>query len=102
MSQPEATQILSSEVFQIWEHQAEASEEEYADEWREYAIMIAAFQAALERVPRTAEACQSANIERLLISELEHLADIVQRIFPRGGFMEFASYTTSAKKDATL
>src|SRR5260370_34108242 len=96
MSQPEATNILPSEVFQVWERQAETSEE-FADEWREYAMMMAAFQAALERAPRTAEACDSVDIARLFITELEHLADTVNAVFSRGGIMEFASYMTAAK-----
>lgn len=98
MSQPEATHILSAEVFQVWERQAEASGEEFGDEWRAYAMMMGAFQEALERAPLTADACTSMDIERLLITELEHVADTVNAIFSRGGIMEFASYMTAAKK----
>ena len=100
MSQPEASKVLSSEVFQIWERQAEVSEEEDANNWRDYAMMMTAFQAALERAPRTAEACEHADIERLLITEIEHLADLVSAVFPQGGMMEFESYVTSATTDA--
>ena len=100
MSQSEAPTILSPEVFQIWERQAERSEEECANNWRDYAMMMATFQAALERAPRTAEACEHADIERLLITEIEHLADLVSAVFPQGGMMEFEFYVTGATTDA--
>ncbi|HEX4713734.1 MAG TPA: hypothetical protein VH164_02280 [Ktedonobacteraceae bacterium] len=60
--------------------------------------MMATFQAALDRAPRAAEACANVHIEDLLIAELEHLADLVSAIFPRGGMKEFASYVTTARK----
>lgn len=88
---------ISPELVQLWEHQAER-DEAFAGEWRIYAMMMAAFQAAIERAPRTTAACERVDIERLLISEVEHVADVVNAIFPRGGIMEFASYLTSAKK----
>lgn len=81
----------------MWEQRAEISEE-FADEWRDYARIMAAFQTALERAPRTVEICEHVDIERLLITELEHVADTINAVFPRGGMMEFALYTTGAKK----
>jgi hypothetical protein len=93
MNQTEGKGFIPPEVFDLWEHWAETSEG-FADAWRDYARMIAAFQAALERAPCTVEACEDIDIESLLISELEHLADTVNAIFPRGGMMEFATYLT--------
>ncbi|MEO9030223.1 MAG: hypothetical protein ABI413_15560 [Ktedonobacteraceae bacterium] len=97
MSHTETLGPISSDVFQIWEQRAEASEE-FAEEWRDYAMMMAAFQAALSRAPRTAEACENVDIERLLITEIEHVADTINAVFPRGGIMEFASYMTAAQQ----
>ena len=97
MSQSETPKILSPEVFQVWQQRAEASEE-FTEEWQDYAMIMAAFQAALERALHTAEDCEQVDIEHLLITELEHLADLVNTVFPRGGFMEFASYVTVEKK----
>ncbi|MEO7019118.1 MAG: hypothetical protein ABI234_03095 [Ktedonobacteraceae bacterium] len=97
MSQPKTNEKISPQVFQVWKDKAEASEE-FADEWRDYALMMATFQAALERAPRTIEVCEDVNIERLLITELEYLADTVNAVFPRGGMMEFASYVTGSQR----
>src|SRR5581483_11463811 len=94
MNQTEGKGLISPEVFHLWEHRAETGEA-FADEWRDYARMMAAFQVALERAPCTVEACEGIDIESLLISELEHLADTVNAIFPRGRMMEFATYLTS-------
>ena len=95
MEQPDALPVSAPALFQMWERQAEASEE-FADEWREYALLLTTFHAAWERAPRTAEVCAQTNIEQVLIGELEHLADAIHAIFPRGGIMEFASYLTTS------
>jgi len=99
MNQTEEKGPIPPEVFQTWEDRAKASEG-FADEWRDYSMMMAAFQAALERAPRSRERCKGVDVERLFISELEHLADTVNAIFPRGGIMEFASYMTGAQRQA--
>lgn len=97
MTQPEETTILTSEIFQLWGQRA-ALYPEFANVWRDYALLMATFQAALMRTPRTVEACAQVDIERLLIAELEHLADTIAAIFPRGGMEEFASYRTGAQR----
>lgn len=93
MEQADAIAALAPDAFEMWEYQAEMSEE-FADEWREYALLMTTFHAAWERAPRTDKACEQTNIEHLLINELEHLANAIYAIFPRGGIMEFASYLT--------
>jgi len=93
IEQHEAREPLSPAVFQLWEQHAKASVES-ADNWRDYARMMAAFQEALARTPRTAEECACVDIERLFVSELEHLANLVNVIFPLGGMLEFESYIT--------
>lgn len=97
MDQPEKKAILSSEVFQMWQRRA-AQHPEFADEWQDYALMMAAFQTALQRAPLTAEACDGVDIEYLLITELEHVADTINAVFPHGGMAEFASYVTDAQR----
>jgi len=99
MNQTEPGEPLTTEVFQMWSEKAETSKT-FADAWRDYAMMMTAFQTALERAPHTAEACDHVDIESLLISEIEHVADMVHAIFPCGGILEFASYLTCAKKRA--
>lgn len=99
MNQKTGEGLLSSDVFRIWERQAEASEA-FAEIWRDYVLLMSTFQAALERAPRTTEACKDVDVEDLLISELEHLAATVYTIFPQGGIGEFASYLTNAQKRA--
>lgn len=95
MHQPEEKVQSFPAVFHVWQCQAEANEA-FANAWHDYALMIAAFQAALERAPWTSEVCAQIDIEQLLITELEYLADTVHTIFPRGGITEFASYATNA------
>lgn len=90
---------VTSEVVRMWKRQAEISEE-FVDEWRDYIMLMTAFQTALERAPRTAEECAGMKIDLLLISELEQLADTVSAIFPLGGMREFASYVTDSPKQA--
>lgn len=84
---------LSPATCSLWEQQAQASTE-VADIWCDYAMMMAIFQSALERAPRTAEECHKVDIEHLFVSEIEHLADLVNTLFPAGGMMEFADYVT--------
>lgn len=97
MDQPEEQGLLSPEVLQMWQREAEIHTE-FADEWRDYALLMATFQAGLTRAPRTSAACEGVDIEHLLIAELEHVANAVNAIFPRGGMLEFASYVTGAQK----
>jgi hypothetical protein len=87
---------LLPEIVHIWERRAETSAE-FADDWRDYAMMLSAFHAALERAPRTDEACESLDIERLFVEEIERIAAIVNAIFPQGGLMELAFYMPGAK-----
>jgi hypothetical protein len=93
IEQHEVRELLSPAIFQLWEQCAKANKES-ADNWRDYARMMAAFQEALARAPRTAEECERVEIERLFVSELEHLANLVNAIFPLGGMLEFESYIT--------
>jgi len=93
IEQHEAKEPLSPAIFRLWEQCAKTNMES-ADNWRDYARMMAAFQEALARTPRTAEECANVDIERLFVSELEHLANLVNAIFPLGGMLEFESYIT--------
>lgn len=92
---------LPPAVFALWEQHAQANPNT-ADNWRDYARMMKAFQAALNRAPRTAEACTRAEIEQLFVSELEYLANLVSSIFPLGGMMEFAYYVTEMQPDRLI
>lgn len=89
---------LPPAVFALWEQ----ANPNTADNWRDYARMMEAFQAALNGAPRTAEACTRVGIEQLFVSELEYLANLVNSIFPLGGMMEFAYYVTEAQPDRLI
>lgn len=93
IEQHEAKEPLSPAIFHLWERCAKTNMES-ADNWRDYARMMAAFRDALARAPRTAEECEQGDIERLFVSELEHLANLVNAIFPPGGMLEFEAYIT--------
>lgn len=92
---------LSPAIFSLWKQRAQANAQ-LAEIWCDYAMMMAAFQSALERVPRTAGDCQEVDIERLFVSEIEHLADLVNALFPAGGMMEFADYVTGKPPEQPL
>lgn len=93
---PSALKNAPPEMFELWNCQAEKSEE-FEGEWSDYHILMTAYHDALQRAPRTVQACESVNIVELLISELEQLADVVHQIFP-GGMKEFASYVKDAQR----
>jgi len=90
--------VVPAEAFVAWQELA-ASQREDAGEWRDYAGLLTAFAQALRRAPLSREACEQAEIERLLIEELVQLADAVQAVFPQGGFEEFRSYMSAAARD---
>lgn len=96
MSRSVKKDIISTETFQLWERQAAADEDNCAY-WHDYMHMMAIFQAALQRMPLTMEACADIDIEDLLESELEHLANLVLVIFP-GGIMELEHYVTTTEE----
>ncbi len=86
-------EAATPEIFKEWKRRAEIGET-FESEWGDYHTLLTLYYAALQRAPRTATECDGVVIENLLISELEHLANVVSTIFSRGGFMEFASYAT--------
>jgi hypothetical protein len=83
------------EAFQEWKRRAETSEQ-FGAEWGDYHRLMLTYVEALQRAPRTPEACDQTQIDDLLIAELEHLAKTIHAIFP-SSILEFAEYLTEAR-----
>lgn len=63
--------------------------------WPQYFLLIDACLENIKHLPTTPEQCDQADVESLLIENLERIADAIAIILP-GGIEEFRSYLKQA------
>ena len=92
-------EMISLQTITHWQRKAREAEQAGNQErdWDGYGILLLAYQEAIQRAPKTAEACEACDIVQVLGDELAALADVLVMLFPRGGLDEFATYTTGAR-----
>lgn len=65
--------------------------------WEAYAIFLLYLERAQRRLPSRAELADCDDIEAILAIELEHIAVMLDDIFPTEGYEELYSYLLTAQ-----
>lgn len=82
----DALELINSDLYQLLVRRAAHNRQ-----WAEYFLLLNACCEVIKRIPQTPEEYDQANIEKILIHELECLGKTIGDILP-GGAREFQEY----------